>query len=334
MRRFLTFIAAATLISCTQTLVGDDPPNTSVEIFDQFWKGVDMNWPEFATKHVNWDSLYQVYRPQVNAATNDAQVLAILKALLYNLKDRHTDVFPKNGSVFTSYQPSYPPNFYGINWIRDHYIGNIKFNNSIAYGFIAQDIGYIYIATFENGSDDYAVIDGILDYFKNVKGIIVDVRNNGGGYVKNSQLIASRFADEPHIYDYLRYRSGRGRTDMGELLAEQIVPGGPRQFSGKVAVLTNRGSFSATENFILMMRTFHNVTLIGDNTLGGSGTAPIFKELPRGWYFRVSSALLMDLSQQPISKGIAPDILMKTTRADSLIGKDTIIERAKLEVVK
>ena len=334
MKRLILYIYFFSFVSCTQLFLGDDPSNTGVAIFDEFWKGVDMNWPEFETKKVNWDSLYTVYRPRVDAATNDRDLLAVLKGLLYNLKDGHTDIWTTNHSLSADYHPAYPFNFYGIRWIQQHYVSNLKGTSAVSYGFIAQDVGYVYVSTFFNSEDQYSIMDDILKAFGGVKGIIIDVRHNGGGSTKNAAAIASRFADKNRTYDFIRFRTGKQRNMMGDFIAENIGPAGPVQFKGKVAVLTNRYSFSATENFIFMMKAFPQVLQIGDNTFGGSGSAPIFKELPRGWFCRLSTSLVCDLNKQPIGKGIVPDILVQTTKADSLLGKDTILDRAIFEVKK
>src|SRR5438045_9498089 len=95
---------------------------------------------------------------------------------------------------------------------------------------------------------------------------------------------------------------------MSDFVEYSISPAVSKQFKEKVTVLTNRYSFSATEDFIFMMTSFPNVTLIGDNTGGGSGSRPILKEMPNGWAYRVSTTLVSGVDKITIKNGIAQDI--------------------------
>ncbi len=332
MKKVYCFIVLV-LMSCSKTFLGDDPANSPEAVFEEFWKGVNTTWPAFETKKVNWDSVYNVYRPQISPSTTNAELTKVLTNLILVLKDAHTNVYPKNVPAFPPY-PKYPSYFYGINWIKTNYLKNFKGNNAIAYGLISPSIGYIYIASFGNSSDQYAIIDTIIKEFGNVKGIVIDVRNNGGGSSANSETIASRFTNETRAYSFARFRVGSETKKLGDFVAGEISPSGATKFNNKVAVLSNRYSYSATEDFLLMMKTFPQVIQVGDNTGGGSETRPIFKELPNGWTYRVASRLIYDANKQLISNGIAPDFYVQTTKADSLNGKDSIIEKAIFELSK
>ncbi len=315
--------------------MGQNPPNTHLAVFEEFWKGVDSIWPEFANKKINWDSLYQIYKSQAEAVSSDSELAKILTPLLKSLRDGHTSIYIRNDyNNSISYFPLYPKNFYGFDWIAKNYFSSYKGNDVIRFQIINQDLGYIYIATFTNQQIKYQLIDQILQEFSSVKAIIIDVRSNGGGSSLNSDLVASRFADRRHTHSYVKYRLSAQRTLMSDFIAQDIAPAGKVQFNGRVAILTNRYSASSTENFILAMRSFPNVIQIGDSSWGLSGTSPVFKELPMGWSCRVSSLLLCDANKQPITRGIAPDIFVQTTKSDSLNNKDSIIERAIFELTK
>jgi C-terminal processing protease CtpA/Prc len=308
-------------------------------IFEEFWNSVNKTWPEFTNKRVNWDSLYQLYKPLAEAATSDEDLKKILSPLVNSLKDGHTDIYIQNKLATATairYNPQYPKNFYGFSWVSKNYLLNVKNNSVIGYQLINQEVGYIYIATFSNPNQisDFELIDQILEEFGTAKAIIIDVRSNGGGSSLNSDLVASRFADKKHTNCYYRHRVSAQRTEMSDFVAQDIAPAGKVQFKGKVAVLTNRYSASATENFILSMKSFPNTMQIGDYSWGLSGTSPVFKQLPMGWSCRISSRLLCDANKQPITQGIAPDIFVQTSKSDSLNGKDSIIERAIFELTK
>jgi len=91
LKKIAIALAASTLIfGCTKLLVGEDPKNTAVDTFETFWHGVDATWPEFESKHANWDSVYSLYRPQVTASTQNADLQRIFQAMLPVLRDGHT----------------------------------------------------------------------------------------------------------------------------------------------------------------------------------------------------------------------------------------------------
>ena len=94
-----------------------------------------------------------------------------------------------------------------------------------------------------------------------------------------------------------------------------------------MVVLTNRGSFSAANDFALIMKAFPYVKLIGDRT-GGGGGFPINSELPNGWTYRFSSNLTLSPDSFNVENGIPPDIKVDLKKSDEDIGIDTIIEEA------
>jgi C-terminal processing protease CtpA/Prc len=171
-------------------------------------------------------------------------------------------------------------------------------------------------------------IDVIINTLKDCKGIIVDIRNNGGGNDALGNVVAGRFADQQRIYSYIRWRNGPGHSDFTEYQAATIPPQGTRQFTKPVALLTNRHCFSSAEGTILMMKALPNVTVIGDTTGGGSAN-PIALTLPNGWSYRVSRWIQYTAQKTVFEgKGLPPDIPLWISPADSAAGRDAILEKA------
>lgn len=100
----------------------------------------------------------------------------------------------------------------------------------------------------------------------------------------------------------------------------------------KVVVLTNRRSYSATNDFVNSMNQFPNVTLVGDKTGGGSGL-PFSSEIPNGWSIRFSASPMFDPNMNQLEFGIDPDVKVDMKSEDMQRGKDTIIETA-CEILK
>jgi C-terminal processing protease CtpA/Prc len=100
-----------------------------------------------------------------------------------------------------------------------------------------------------------------------------------------------------------------------------------------VVVLTSRLTSSSAESFVMYMRELPSVTIVGDTTGGGTGS-PVFRELPNGWTYRLSTAYAETADKKVVDmKGIIPDVTVQTLVADSISGVDRIIEKA-LEILK
>ena len=90
-------------------------------------------------------------------------------------------------------------------------------------------------------------------------------------------------------------------------------------------MLANRGSFSATNNFVSIMKSLGNVTIVGDTTGGGCGL-PFTSELPNGWRVRFSSCPIMDTRGQLTEFGVAPDVRIDMDKTD--LTHDAILDTA------
>ena len=90
-------------------------------------------------------------------------------------------------------------------------------------------------------------------------------------------------------------------------------------------MLANRGSFSATNNFVSIMKSLDQVTIVGDTTGGGCGL-PFTSELPNGWRVRFSSCPIMDAQGQLTEFGVAPDMRIDMNEDDRT--SDAILDTA------
>jgi hypothetical protein len=301
--------------------------------FEALWQGYDANYSFFELKKINWDSLHSVYRPQVTSTTNDVQLLQIMSSMLSILKDGHVNLLTPIGNYFYSgWWTPYPTNFLGVNGVA-RYLA-VDYGYSVAslmrYGKTADSIGYIYIGSFSGGNASQwtSAIDVIVDSLKNTRGIIFDLRNNGGGSDSYASILASRFANALHVFSYVKWRNGPKHSDFTDYQSLTIQPGGPRQYAKRLTVLTNRRCFSSAEEAILMMKSLPQVTTIGDTSGGGSGN-PLINQLPNGWTYWVPHWIEYTADKKAYEgTGLPPDIPIWISRADSIAGRDAILERA------
>jgi carboxyl-terminal processing protease len=169
-------------------------------------------------------------------------------------------------------------------------------NNFIVWGKIKPNIGYLNIfvmgdyAGFEaSRTDSLAVLkttmDQVMEYFRSVKAVVVDVRFNMGGYDENSIMIANRFADRKRLASTRKAVDGKGFTEKQEFY---IHPEGNFQFTGPTFLLTSERTVSAAEEFVICMMACHHVTRVGGHTAGALSNV-LTKHLPNGWRVEMSN---------------------------------------------
>jgi C-terminal processing protease CtpA/Prc len=73
----------------------------------------------------------------------------------------------------------------------------------------------MYYGSFSDGYSD-SNVRHIMTYFSDCKGLIIDVRNNGGGSLDNSKQLASYFFSEEKITGYMRHKTGAGHSDFSK----------------------------------------------------------------------------------------------------------------------
>ncbi|WP_308364826.1 MULTISPECIES: S41 family peptidase [unclassified Microbulbifer] len=124
-----------------------------------------------------------------------------------------------------------------------------------------------------------------LTTLQDTDGLIIDVRNNSGGFDAASQLIVKHFLDTERRLYCKQARLGSGRT---ELEAYHLSPAENARYLKDIVLLTSRNTTSAAEVFTLMMRNLPNVTTIGEPTQGSLSDS-LEKTLPNGFSFALSN---------------------------------------------
>lgn len=180
-------------------------------------------------------------------------------------------------------------------------------------------VGYIHLPDMgEDGMREF-----IKQYFAQVskEGLIVDVRENGGGFV--SQTLLERLARHPLMVDY-------GRTNEDPQPYPAVV------FNGYMACLINAGSGSDGDIFPAMFRQLGLGPLIGVRTWGGvvgiSGHGP----LTDGGQIFVPEAGSVSLEGKWVIEGygVDPDIPVENDPQSVIAGRDPQLERGVAEVMK
>ena len=299
------------------------------EAFEEIWSEFGKTYPYFEHKGVDWDSIYKVFAPKFTGTEQEAETFAKLADMLEILRDIHINL-NRAGQAFRyekRHQFAANPPDHALN-----YLGKIHLDNKrIIYADVeGTDLVYLRIKTFIGSVNNYTQwpVETVISSIAQKAGLIIDLRDNEGGKEDFARDFAGRFMPDSRVYKYIRFRNGPSATDFGDWEGESLVPIAPIVFSHPIVLLTNRGCYSATESFILMMKTLPQVTVIGDTTGGATGN-PIAAHLPNGWRYTLPTWQAADLNLSLIEDiGIAPDILVHMTESSILIGKDLMMEKA------
>lgn len=311
------------------------PVNTNVGNFEALWKIIDTKYCYLDYKNINWDSIHTVYKAQVDTSLTDYEMFELMGNMLGELKDGHVNLYSDfDRSRYWKWFTDYPANFSTELIYSNRYLGdNYHIASGMRYGKIdGGTIGYIYYGDFSNRFSDVN-INYIFNYFKDCDGLILDVRDNGGGYLDLSEQLASYFFKNDTITGYIQYKTGDGHTDFSKTTAVKTPAHKTLRWTKPVAVLSNRMSYSATNSFISRMKMAPNTIVIGDKS-GGGGGLPLSSEIPNGWMVRFSACPMYDANMQHTEWGIDPDIKVDITATDKANGIDSIIEKAIEEIKK
>ncbi len=325
-RVYMVFLGLMFCMACEKLFVKPDKENTPVENFETLWKDFDRNYSFFEYKKVNWDSLYSVYRPLVHNDMKGRAFFSVCNQLLFHLQDGHVNlVAPFDRTRFAEYYLKAPANFNYDLLERNYFLNKQQYTQGGAYEYIwLGDIAYIRVADFDAGG--FHFISGLLSYFSSAKGIILDIRNNPGGDPYNAEILASHFNNTRRVYAYWLWKNGPAHNDFTEPIPYYLETV-DRPWLKPVVLITNRSSFSASNDFTLMMKQLSHVTHIGDTT-GGGGGVPYHRELPNGWFYRFSRTQTLSPQGVNVEFGIAPDMVQYIDTALMLQGKDAILEKA------
>jgi hypothetical protein len=325
---FLCFFFVFSLSSCEKVLISGDPVNTPQNNFNVLWNTINEKYTFFDLKKINWDSVKRVWQPRVVDTTNDVQLFRVMDSMLYALKDGHTNLFGAfNFSRNWDWYLNYPDNF-NANVLERNYLQGLQwYTGPLINRFLDSNrVGYVRYESFSSTISDFS-IDVIVSRFQNTKGLIIDMRDNGGGNSSNVDKFVSRFIDKKTLVWKEAEKSGPGKNDFTSYIDYFIEPAGTRKYLKPIIILTNRRCFSATTLFVTAMRNLPNVRILGDFTGGGGGT-PTSSQLPNGWVVRYSGTVTLAPDGLNIEEGVPPTIRLDIPKADENAGKDTYIDRA------
>jgi carboxyl-terminal processing protease len=181
---------------------------------------------------------------------------------------------------------------------------------TVIYKMLPQQIGYIAVFAFGRETPDEfsAALDRLQK--QNVRGYVIDLRNDGGGYVNSALDISSKFVKSDPLLTIQERGPHTTTIDSGT----DALPRRP------MAILVNGGTASASEITAGALQDDGIGVLVGERTYG-KGVMQSLTELPDGAAIKITTAHYLTPKNRDINmKGIEPDYSVPENK-DAIIGE-------------
>ena len=190
---------------------------------------------------------------------------------------------------------------------------------SIETTFRPDGLAVIKVSNF-NDDTEFAFKNAVSEVLnKKAKGIILDLRNNPGGYLDTAIKMASEWVEDGPI---VLEQSAEGRR------REYNAEGPARLANLPTIVLINTGSASASEIVAGALRDYKKATLVGEPTFG-KGSVQQIKDLSDGSSLKITVATWMTPEGDYINeKGLEPQVKSELTIEDVEADRDPQLQKA------
>ncbi len=347
---FVFFTFSILTLSCTKLFIKPDSTSEPERNFEIFWNDINNGYPYFSEDNINWKDRYKQYKPLVTPSTSITQLYNYFTQMLSGFSDGHLSVkyngntysnekresndaqlVKNDGSEFfiTNSDVYYYYHFYRVNAIyldSNSYVvkkatngiaNNLNEDTVCIYGYRKQDnILYINITSFlTHYSLDNLLVQIFKDY-PDSKGLILDLRMNGGGNLGTMWNAMSVFMPEGISevrYAYNKEKVGPLPENFGAETYFAIHGNNyPLTFTQPIVVLANRLTVSAAEHAVLALREINKVRnkkikIIGDYTFGATSFI-VERTLPCGIQYTLVNNKTTDINHNIIERtGVRPD---------------------------
>jgi len=227
----------------------------------------------------------------------------------------------------------------------------------LEFKWMKDKLAYVALNSFEDIAID-SIFETHLPELYQAKGLIIDLRNNGGGngayalgilkhLIPGKEVLGAKSQSRNHIATYKAWGemvSAQDTTGNPEYRKAYLnftdayyydFPNAPQSIKGKrkrivvpTMVLIGHNTASAAEDFLVYSDKQPHFTTIGSPTFGSTGQ-PYYFMLPGGGQARVCTKRdTYPDGREFVGVGILPDIMVEYTLDDMLAGRDPVLEKA------
>ncbi len=249
--------------SCHEVPKYNDDPYGN---FDALCDIVSDRYCFFAEKDINWREVCKKYRAEIKPETKQLELFDICSRLLDELQDGHVNLISKfSTSYYRKWWSDYPQDF-NLRTLQQYYLNFEYYQTSgISYKMLDDDIAYMYYPSFSSTVGPTS-LDYILALLSDSKGLIIDIRDNGGGMLTNINTLVGRFIKEKIPGGFIRHKMSPAIGDFSDPFPIEYEPASPEnhvKYEDKpIILLTNRSCFSAANNFAAVVKTLPNVLIV------------------------------------------------------------------------
>ncbi len=372
---YISLIVAVMLsMSCRNQTPEMNSPTVSqtvenwVDVFDYFWETTSSTYMFWDVTDLDWDEVRNEYRPKfeelsLSTIKGDSLALVYFTEMVTPFVDHHY-VLTLNGSNIIS--PSKIRNQQ-----RDDY--HASFDRSILYRVLSEDMAdrveSLKYFSATNTALYSALIDGTVAYFsldsfkiydkitsesvnailqnfynivgetEGLEGIIIDVRNNPGGYNYDENFVLAPLIEEPLTMYYQRLKNSISPMDYTPWVPIVLSPYNPVNYDHSIPIiaLADVNSVSMAELTTMAIKSLPNGLSVGERTWGGHGSIATQYDSFYSGQFSLSpyiSVYCATYSTRPTFDGIlegvgvSPDIEVRWDEQQINQGVDVQLETA------
>jgi len=349
----IIFVLLSSLISCKkESIEVDDIDNGMLRVFEDFWYTVFTNYVFWDIDKTDWQEIRRSYHPKfrqldITKVQDKKRAVSLFREMTKTLVDGHFSIrfkdltlkdsliFPLKDRKLSTQNFNYDYNAVAKNFLDPGYVfgfDNTGQNNfdpiTAIVGTIDKKIIYFrcnrfdlynsYSSTQANGVKH--VIDAYVALIANkgeeVKAIIFDLRNNPGGRVTDFDFLLGHLTDSQVTWGFTKYNIFDEPLKYTPWLESKLKPKRSNPLNLSILSITNSGSQSLAESFVIILKSIPRTTVLGEKTFGATGPVADGNVLYGGsvnirdfMTVEMSSASFKDWNGNIYEgKGIEPDI--------------------------
>jgi len=223
------------------------------------------------------------------------------------------------------------------------------------------NVAHLTVNTFNLNAERMAELDNLLNEVVDATGLIIDLRSNGGGSTRVAFQLLERISQQNYflglgyqtrVNDGVRRANGNWIEEFQDYFLDRAfrthlpdtmhIPDTVKRFNMPIIVLISERTFSAAEDFLVMLYEMENRPLLVGTPSGGSTGSPLViatgmigENFPGGGSARICTRrVLFPRSLKPFNNSIMPDVLVEFDSIEEyLLGNDKVLNTA-LEIMK